>query len=82
MLTTKPSSQLLQSQVIEKLLDAKQHKRLNSDTRGWILKGFVSGPQLTLRLSSTDSFGNSKLYDITWLSVDDSETDHVALAIF
>ena len=41
MLETQPSSLTLQSQVIEKLLDANQHNRLNSDTRGWILKGFA-----------------------------------------
>ena len=41
MLNTQPSSPLLQSQFIEKLLDAKQHYRLNSDSRGWILKGFA-----------------------------------------
>lgn len=29
-----------QSHVIEKLLDANQHYRLNSDSRGWILEGF------------------------------------------
>ena len=42
MLKTQPSSLMLQSQVIEKLLDAKQHMRLNSDSRRWILKGFAN----------------------------------------
>lgn len=40
-LKTPPTDLTYQSHVIEKLLDANQHYRLNSDTRGWILQGFA-----------------------------------------
>jgi hypothetical protein len=40
MIKTVPSSPVLRSQVIDKVLDVHQHYRLDSDSRGWIVKGF------------------------------------------
>ena len=40
MIKTDPSSPVLRSQIIDKVLDVHQHYRLDSDSRGWIIKGF------------------------------------------
>lgn len=40
MIKTEPSSPVLRSQIIDKVLDVHQHYRLDSDSRGWIIKGF------------------------------------------
>jgi hypothetical protein len=40
MVKTVPSSPILRSQIIDKVLDVHQHYRLDSDSRAWIVKGF------------------------------------------
>lgn len=41
-LKNQPSDLQLRRQVIENVLSARQHRRLESDTRGWVLTGFAT----------------------------------------
>ena len=70
MISTRPESDALKARLLEKILSAHQHLRLESDTRSWVLHGFATWWPLRKKVTTPQElialrFHSEMLRDIT-----------------